>query len=139
MTIQPVLTGGKGTATDLSLVASYSTNSLLVFMDTALLERVPASAESLQYKLLGGRLVNMKFRMSEVHEVFPHDPRTLKRWARATVCDDVDEAARLLRGCGAHGKLTPVMVRQIKAKYRKERHKKTIADSLPHSSGSSMT
>ena len=124
MTIQPVLTGGKGTTTDLSLVASHSPDSLLVFMDTALLERVPASAESLQYKLLGGRLVNMGFRMRELRNAFPHDPRTLKRWARATVCDDVDEAARLLRGRGAHGKLTAVMVRQIKAKYRKERHKK---------------
>ncbi len=62
MNIQPVLTGGKGVATDLSLVASYSTNSLLVFMDTALLERVPASPECLQYKLLGRRMVNMGVR-----------------------------------------------------------------------------
>ena len=124
MNVQPILTGGKGVATDLSLVASYSTNSLLVFMGLRLLERVRASPESVQYKLLGGRLVNMKFRMREVRKAFPHDPRTLKRWARATVCDDVDETARLLRGRGAHGKLTAVMVRQIKAKYRQERHRR---------------
>ena len=66
MNVQPILTGGKGVATDLSLVASYSTDSLLVFMDTALLERVLASAESLQYKLLGGRLLNMGFRIWEL-------------------------------------------------------------------------
>ena len=40
-------TGGKGVATDLSLLASYSTNSLLVFMDTALLERVQATRRAL--------------------------------------------------------------------------------------------
>ncbi|MFW6367387.1 MAG: putative transposase [bacterium] len=118
MNIQPVLTGGKGVATDLSLVASYSTNSLLVFMDTALLERVPASPECLQYKLLGGRMVNMGFRMCKLREAFPHDPRTLKRWGEAAVCDDVDEAARLLRGRGADGKLTPVLVGFIKRRYR---------------------
>ena len=121
MNVEPVLTGGKGVATDLSLIASYSTNSLLVFMDTALLERVPATEESLQYKLLAGRLVNMRFRMSKLREAFAHDPRTLKRWGRAAVCEDVDEAARLLRGRGADGKLTPVLVRYIKKRYRRLR------------------
>ena len=107
MNIPPVLTGGKGVATDLSVVASYSTNSLLVFMDTTLLERVPASDESLQYKLLGGRLVNMGFSMRALRAAFPHDPRTLKRWGEATVCEEMDEAARLLRGRGAGARLTP--------------------------------
>jgi hypothetical protein len=83
-----------------------------------LLERVRASQECLQYKLLGGRLVNMGFRIGELRRAFPHDPRTLKRWAAAAVCDDVDEAARLLRGRGADGKLTPVLVRFIKRRYR---------------------
>ncbi len=135
MNIQPVLTGGKGVATDLSVVASYSTNSLLVFMDTALLERVPASDESLQYKLLGGRLVNMGFRRRDLHAAFPHDPRTLKRWGEATVCEDMDEAARLLRGRGAGTKLTLPMVRHIKRRYRALRphyrnYRKIIADEV---------
>ena len=34
------------------------------------------------------------------------------------MCEDVDEAARLLRGRGAHGKLTPALVRFIKRRYR---------------------
>ena len=118
MNVQPVLTGGNGIATDLSLVASYSTDSLLVFLGPALLERVPASEESLQYKLLGGRMLNAGFRICDLREAFPHDPRTLKRWGKAAVCEDVDEAARLLRGRGAHGKLTPALVRFIKRRYR---------------------
>ncbi len=135
MNIQPVLTGGKGIATDLSVVASYSTNSLLVFMGTALLERVPASDESLQYKLLGGRMVNMGFRMRDLREAFPHDPRTLKRWGEAAVCDDVDEAARLLRGRGADAKLNPQIVRHIKRRYRSLRphyrnYRKVIAEEV---------
>ena len=88
-------------------------NSLLVFMNTTLLERVPASEESPQYKLLTGRLVNMRFPISELREVFAHDPRTLKRRGRAAVYEDLDETVRLLLGRGADGKLIPVLVRHI--------------------------
>ena len=78
MNIQPVLSGGNVVATDLHLVLSESSDSILVFLGTALLERIGCSREALQYKMLVGRLANAGWSLSALQRAFGHDPRALR-------------------------------------------------------------
>ena len=81
--VQPILCGGNGVATDLQIVLSESSDSILVFLGVALLERIRCSPEALEYKMLVGRLVNAGKPLEELRRAFGHDPRTMKRWAAA--------------------------------------------------------
>lgn len=115
--VQPLLVGGNGAVTDLRLVVSESSDCILVFPGTAVLERVRCSREALEYKMLIGRLVNAGWSPSRLQKTFGHDPRTMKRWAAALLSDDVAFAIRAFSGRGSGGKLTPPMVRYIKRRY----------------------
>jgi hypothetical protein len=74
--MQPILSGGTGVATDLHVVLSESSGSVLVFLGTALLERIGCSREALQYKMLVGRRAagqaRGQHRVPGVEEPAPH-------------------------------------------------------------------
>ncbi len=115
--LQPLLVGGNGAVTDLQLVVSENSDSILVFLGTAVLERIRCSREALEYKMLVGRLVNAGWSLSRLQAAFGHDPRTMKRWAAALLSEDVEFAVRAFGGRGSTRKLTPPMVRYIKRRY----------------------
>jgi hypothetical protein len=117
MNVQPVLCGGNGKATDLQLVVSVSSGSVSVFLGTALLERLRCTPEALQYRMLVGRLANAGWRLSELQEVFGHDPRTVKRWAAALLSEDVEFIVQAFGGRGAHGKVSVALARYGKRRY----------------------
>ncbi len=81
--LQPLPVGGNGAVTDLQLVVSENSDSILVFLGTAVLERIRCSREALEYKMLVGRLVNAGWSLSRLQAAFGRDPRTMKRWAAA--------------------------------------------------------
>ena len=115
--LQPVLYGGNLTATDLDLFLSESSNSYLLYLGPALIERINCSPERLDYKMLVGRLYNAGWRISQIKQAFGHDSRTIKKWAEALNSDDVDFIVRAFSGRGYFKKLTPSAIRYIKKRY----------------------
>lgn len=121
MNVQPILSGGNGIATDLQIVLSESSDSILVFLGTAVLERIRCSREALQYKMLVGRLANAGSSLSALRRVFGHDPRTIKRWAAALLSEDVEFVVRAFSGRGHDRKVTVPIARYVKRRYRELR------------------
>jgi hypothetical protein len=121
MSLQPVLCGGNGVATDIDVVFSETDGTVLVLLGVAVLERVRCSPEALQYKMLVGRLANAGWSLRKLSRHFGHDCRTIKQWAAALTSDDVDEVVRAFSGRGAGGKVTPALGRFVRSRYRQLR------------------
>jgi len=119
--VQPALCGGNGSTTDLHIVLSESSDSILVFLGVAVLERIRCSRENLQYKMLLGRLVNAGWALSRLQETFGHDPRTLKSWAAALLSDDPELMVQAFSGRGFAAKITPAIARYVKQRYEELR------------------
>jgi len=120
-TLQPVLTGGEGTTSDLSVFLSRSATTYDVYIGVALLERVGAVPEDVQRKMLIGRLCNAGFMLRKLCGTFGHDGRTIKKWGAAILSGDIDEMARAFCGRGGPGKVSPELIRYARQLYR-ERH-----------------
>jgi len=120
--IQPVLAGGKGAASDITIFLSQSGMTYEVYIGLGLLERVGVSREDVSRKMLAGRLCNAKFSLRELSSAFGHDPRTLKRWGKALLSNDPEEIARVFAGRSANRKVTPELIRYAQQLYR-ERHR----------------
>ena len=118
MNVQPLLCPGNGVATDLQLVLSEDSDSILVFLGTAVLERIRCSREALQYKMLVGRLANAGWSLSELGRLFGHEPRTVKKWAAALLSEDMEFVVRAFSGRGSDRKVTPAVARYVKQRYR---------------------
>jgi len=117
MSVQPVLSSAKSNAHDLGLVINQNSQTILVTLGVAVLERIRCDPTRLQYKLLVGRLVNAGWPLAQLHEYFPHDPRTMKRWASALTSDDDAFVIRALSGRGAEAKLTTPIRRYVAERY----------------------
>lgn len=117
LTVQPVLTGGNGTTTDLSVFLSEDEGSLLLFLGLALLERIPNCSEHLMYKMLLGRLVNNGVALRQLERTFGHEHRTLRNWAAALKSGDLDVMGRAFSGQGAPAKVTPEVVAFVRGMY----------------------
>jgi hypothetical protein len=115
--LQLVLTGGKGTTTDLTVFLSDSERALFVYLGVALLERVDSDPNQIAYKILLGRLVNAGIRLSELQRKFKHDPRTMKQWAEALKSNDPDLMVRAFSGRGCLPKVVGPMIRMVKMRY----------------------
>ncbi|OQB89621.1 MAG: hypothetical protein BWX83_01078 [Candidatus Cloacimonetes bacterium ADurb.Bin117] len=115
--LQPILSPRNGCLSDLELTLSPCGGEVLVFLAHLLLERVKLSADSLQYKMLMGRLRNAGWRGKQLQKVFGHDPRTIKAWGDALLSDDPDVLAAAFGGRGHHGKLFPALVRYVQIRY----------------------
>jgi len=120
-TLHPVLTGGEGTTSDLSVFLSRSATTYDVYIGVALLERVGADPEDVQRKMLIGRLCNAGFTLRKLCDTFHHDGRTIKKWGAAILSGDIDEMARAFCGRGGPGKVSPELIRYARQLYR-ERH-----------------
>ncbi|NOY82170.1 MAG: hypothetical protein GXP31_14325 [Kiritimatiellaeota bacterium] len=120
--IQPVLACGKGTASDVTVFLGGSGTTYDVYIGVALLERVGISREDVRRKMLLGRLYNAHVPLRELSATFGHDPRTIKRWGKALLTNDVEEMARVFAGRSAHRKVTPELIRYGRQLYR-ERHR----------------
>ena len=120
-TLQPVLTGGEGSTSDLSVFLSQNATTYDVYIGVALLERVGATPEEVQRKMLVGRLYNAGFTLRKLCESFHHDGRTIKKWGAAILSGDIDEMARAFCGRGGPGKVSPELIRYARQLYR-ERH-----------------
>lgn len=117
MNLQPILSGGKGVATDLQIAVSEGSGSIVVFLGVAVLERIGGSREALQYKMLVGRLANAGWSLRELQRALGHDPRTIKKWAAALVSEDIEFIVEAFGGRGRHAKLSPAVARYAKRRY----------------------
>jgi len=99
--VQPALCVGNGSVSDLQIVLSESSDSVLVLLGTAVLERIRCSREALQCKVFIGRLVNGGWLLSALQATFHHDPRTMRHWAAALLSEDMDFVVRAFGGRGA--------------------------------------
>jgi len=117
-TVQLVLAGRKGAATDLTLSRSADGATLHVFLGLALLECVPADPGSPAYRLLLARLVNAEFGVTALARLFGHDERTLRHWAGALASGDPDRLAAALAGRACCEKVTGAIGRFVKMQYR---------------------
>ena len=115
--LQLVLTGGKGTTTDLTVFLSNCEGALFVYLGLGLLERVKSNPNEIAYKMLVGRLVNSGLALDELKRKFKHDPRTMKRWAEALKSTDPDVIVRAFAGRGFLPKMIGPMIRMVKMRY----------------------
>ncbi len=120
-TLQPVLVCGQGSTSDMTIFSSSGGKSYDVYLGLALLERVSAAPESVQRKMLIGRLHNQGVRLGELRRNFGHDNRTIRKWGKALCSDDASSMAVAFAGRGGVGKVTPAMIRYACQLYR-ERH-----------------
>jgi len=120
-TLQPVLAGGEGIASDIAIFLSQSETTYDVYIGVALLERVGGNPNDVQRKMLIGRLCNAGFSQRRLCDTFHHDARTIKKWAAALLSGDIDEMARVFCGRGGPGKVSPELIRYAQQLYR-ERH-----------------
>jgi len=121
MSVQPVLFCANGVSNDLAVAIDRERGTIQVMLGVAVLERIRCDPAALQYKLLVGRLVNAGWSLTEVRKHFPHDNRTLKRWAAALTSDDPAFVVRVLNGRGAEGKVTGPIARFVAERYRELR------------------
>lgn len=95
---------------------------LAVYLGVTLLETVPADPGSPAYRLLLGRLVNLRFGVTKLASLFGHDARTLQKWGEAVADGDPAALAAMLAGRGASAKVTQAMERFVKVQYRQLRY-----------------
>lgn len=116
--IQPVLWGGEGIGTDLSVFLNEDESTYDAYIGVALLERVPIDPKALGQKMLVGRLYNAGVKLCELHRRFGHDNRTIKKWGTALQSGDIDAMVRAFAGRGYGKKATPELIRHARQLYR---------------------
>lgn len=120
-TLQPVLSCGERTSSDLTVFLSGGGTTYEVYIGIALLERVAADPDDVARKMLVGRLYNAGAPVTELGETFGHDPRTIKKWAAALLTGDIEEIARAFAGREGRRKTSPELIRYCQQLYR-DRH-----------------
>ena len=116
--IQPILCNNKSIATDISVFLNSSESQYDVYLGVALLERVDIDPESLQHKMLVGRLRNAGTKFCVLRETFHHDNRTIKKWANALKSRDINEMVQAFSGRSVSKKRNPELIRYVKQLYR---------------------
>lgn len=144
MSVHPVLCPDNPNAPDLGLVVNEHDDFILVTLGVAVLERIRCDREALQYKMFIGRLVNAGWRLNQLHEIFGHDHRTMKRWAAALTSDDVEFVVQAFNGRGAAGKVTAPIIRFVTERYRtlrrtRQDYRQVIADEVRQYFGESLS
>ncbi len=117
-TLTPILCPVKGIP-DISVsFTNASGRELNVFCGVALLEKVSALKDRPEFKMLLGRLHNMKRSARELAEIFEVSRSTIARWGRALKSGDMQKMEVAFSGQGAKKKLTGPMIRFIQDRYR---------------------
>jgi hypothetical protein len=116
--IQPILSCCESIDTDLSVFLDEEESEFYVYLGVALLERVSASPETIDHKMLIGRLYNGGAKLSLLRERFGHDPRTVKKWGNALKSCDINDITNAFAGRQACVKSTPELIKYVCQQYR---------------------
>ena len=117
-TFTPILCPVKGNP-DISISFSDGSRSEFnVFFGLALLEKVSAQKDRPEFKMLLGRLHNMKLSGRELAKRFEVSRSTIARWGRALKSGDMKKMEVAFSGQGAKRKLDDRMIAFIKDRYR---------------------
>lgn len=119
MILQPILVPCKGTAVDLVLsVDPANDDHLHLFWGTSLLQVIPRDHDSLLFRVVGGMLTGLGFKMSAIEEAFRTTAKTLRKWADALRKGNWEALAAVFHGPGAATKLRPDIEQYVRARYR---------------------
>ena len=117
--LQPLLVPCKGCMADLTVCEDDAfPDSLAVYWGTAVLQRLPRDNDSFVFKLLGGWLFNLKFRISELERCFGVSAKTLRRWGSALVSGDMEQLRRVFAGRGAAALLSADQEQYVRVRYK---------------------
>jgi predicted transcriptional regulator len=115
--LQLLLTGDKAFS-DINVCFSASDNSISLQLGLSLIEKLRWDPDSLQYKMMIGRLANLGYPLRRIMEEFGHDHRTIRRWAKGLTTLNADELRRIYSGQGALSKVDDAVDCFVRSRYR---------------------
>ena len=121
-TLSPLLGIDKSNPLLELLVNPATPDEILVHYGMHLLERVHLTADSIEAKLLVGRLYNAKLKRKKLVEIFGWDLKTIRGYAEALRSGDADRLRSVLSGQGADRKIGEKEERFVRETFR-EVHK----------------
>ena len=117
-TLSPLLGIDKSNPLLELLVNPATPDEILVHYGMHLLERVHLTADSIEGKLLVGRLYNAKLKRKKLVEIFGWDLKTIRGYAEALRSGDADRLRSVLSGQGAECKIGEKEKRFIRETFR---------------------
>ena len=122
-TLHPLLGTDKANPLIELLVNPAVPDTLLVHFGMRLLETVHRGRDSVEEKLLCGRLYNGGFRRRTLVTVFGRDRHTIQRYGDALRSGDAERLRRALAGQGAEPKVEPIHEHFIRATFREQQER----------------
>ncbi len=116
--LQPILVPVNGEPDIILATVPDSPDELFVFLDMALLEKVPRLGESPAFKMLLARLHNAGVSGQRLTDRFGTARSTLRRWGRALKSGDMDRIRDAFSGQGATRKVTPEIEGYVRDRFR---------------------
>lgn len=95
-----------------------SPETLSVYFGLALLERIEKGQNSLQFKLLIGRLYNMGYKRKSLTEAFKIDLKTIRKWGVALKSGDLTKMESAFAGHESRRKLTGEIESYARSRFR---------------------
>ena len=117
-TLSPLLGIDKSNPLFELLVNPATPDEILVHYGMHLLERVHLTADSIEGKLLVGRLYNAKLKRKKLVEIFGWDLKTIRGYAEALRSGDSDRLRSVLSGQGAERKIGEKEERFVRETFR---------------------
>jgi len=119
MKLQPILLPCKGSAVDLVLsVDPLNADHLHLYWGTSLLQVIPREQNSLLFRVVGGLLTGLGFKMSALEEALGTTAKTLRKWGNALRNGDWETLAAVFHGPGGARKLRPDIEQYVRERYR---------------------
>ncbi|MBS3742640.1 MAG: hypothetical protein KGY74_11015 [Candidatus Cloacimonetes bacterium] len=115
LVLQSIL-GSDKKSPHISLCQVKNSDTLQVYYGVELLETIPSNPDHINYRAAIGRLYNAGLSRKKLSEVFKVDRKTMQKWGRALLTDDLAEAVRILSGRGNY-KVTPEIQRFAEVRY----------------------
>ena len=116
--LQPILVPVNGEPDIILSAAPDSPDELFVFLDMALMEKVPHLREAPAFKMLLARLHNAGVSGQRLTDRFGAARSTLRRWGQALKSGDMDRIRDAFSGQGAVRKVTPEIESYILDRFR---------------------
>jgi len=116
--LQPILVPVNGEPDIILSAAPDCPDELFVFLDMALMEKVPHLREAPAFKMLLARLHNAGVSGQRLTDRFGAARSTLRRWGRALKSGDLDRIRDAFSGQGAARKVTPEIEGYVRDRFR---------------------
>lgn len=116
--LQPILVPVNGEPDIILSAVPDFPDEVFVFLNLALLERVPYNVQNPVFKMLLARLYNAGMSGQRLKELFGPARSTLRRWGRALKSGDLDQIRDAFSGQGAVRKVTPEIERYVRDRFR---------------------